>query len=138
MTTDIFAPKELSQKLREIGFDEPCMAFYQDYEGFDNLYVDNFATDESTSTLTDTIFVGNHNIGEDEISAPTWEQVFKWFRERGYHYKIIPNLSGKYNVAIRDLNIIWVYMKNINTYEQARENLTLELIELYKNEKEKI
>lgn len=28
MEKDIFAPKELSQKLKEIGFDEPCIAYF--------------------------------------------------------------------------------------------------------------
>lgn len=122
---NIFVSKNIAQKLKKIGFDEPCIAYYG--AEINETYPFN--------VQYKPILISINQPSEKAIPAPTWEQVFKWFRDRGYHYKIIPNLSGKYNVAIRDLNMIWVYMKNINTYEQARENLILELIKIYKNQK---
>lgn len=133
---DIFISKEIAQKLKQTGFNEPCMAFYQDYEGFDKLYVSNFETDESISVLTDTIFIGHQNIGENDISAPTYEQVFKWFRDKGFYISMTEFLYVfSYKIGILDFSkqVSRVETESFPTYEECRDNLILKLIELYQN-----
>lgn len=132
MEKDIFAPKELSQKLREIGFDKPCIAYYG--AEINETYPFN--------VQYKPILISINQPSEKAIPAPTWEQVFKWFREKGYLFVIGYDFSDKkynYKIVIKKHNeISRITSENYPTYEQARENLALELIKLYKNEKEKI
>lgn len=133
MTTDIFAPKELSQKLREIGFDEPCIAIYSIH---DNELKGIIQGEEK---LIDNFILGKFTCSSySGIPAPTWEQVFKWFRERGYLFVIGYDFSDKkynYKIVIKKHNeISRITSENYPTYEQARENLALELIEIYKKQ----
>lgn len=135
--TDIFVSKEIAQKLKKIGFEELCIAYYQDYEGFDNLYVSNIETDESISTLTDALFVCNHNFGDDEISAPTWEQVFKWFRNKGFSISITEFLyTFSYKIGTLNFSkqVSRVETESFPTYEECRDALILKLVELYQND----
>lgn len=134
--TDIFVSKEIAQKLKKIGFEELCIAYYQDYEGFDNLYVSNIETDESISTLTDALFVCNHNFGDDEISAPTWEQVFKWFRDKGFSISMTEFLyTFSYKIGTLNFSkqVGKIEAESFPTYEECRDALILKLIELYQN-----
>lgn len=116
---DIFVSKEIAQKLREIGFDEPYIAFYY--------YKRLILTRKKATDIAES---------NDIIKAPTWEQVFKWFRER--------NSLGyiKYYSDV-EMYACFIYLKNkaywpeiigfYETYEESRNVLILKLIELYQN-----
>lgn len=130
---DIFEPKELSQKLREIGFDEPCIAIYsiQDNElkgiiqGEEKL-IDNFILGKFTCS------------SYSGIPAPTWEQVFKWFRERGISgYIQYYSDIEKYPCFIKHRMPYSEMVEICETYEQARKILVLEMIERTKLKKKK-
>lgn len=107
---DIFVPYEIAQKLKEIGFDEPCLAYY----------------DDKLIEITYPIFSFNNKY---EPIAPTYEQVFKWFREKGYHI-IIDKVSDRYGYFIRQKERIDGETKT-DIYEQAREQAILKTIEIY-------
>lgn len=74
-----FVPYELAVKLRAIEFDESCCAFYQvEYA-------------ESRPTMVDDQYqyraIGwrtckNSEVPEHYFAAPTFSQVFRWFREK--------------------------------------------------------
>lgn len=125
MEKDIFVPKELSEKLKEIDFDEPCIAYYYHRSALNIIsYKHNFN--------------GNQSI-ETNLSAPTWEQVFKWFREKGIYSEILfKSLGIGGNIITFDEEGLEenCYLELQETYEQARENLIFELIELYEKERE--
>ena len=62
-----FVPYELAIKLKELGFDEPCFAYFNAF---------------NKKLLLD---LSNNRTGNDDerwISAPTFSQAFRWFREK--------------------------------------------------------
>ena len=74
-----FVPYEQALSLKELGFEEPCFGCYTknkeliirvgDYRSFSNNNVENFFID----------FNGYEN---GTISAPLYQQCFRWFREK--------------------------------------------------------
>lgn len=127
MEKDIFAPKELSQKLREIGFDEPCIAYY-----------------DPTNSLPEfpILYVSDSKKNSQEykcITAPTWEQVFKWFRERDIEGSIFNCYEScdNYSHYVATVDYYYdrvLYKRDLDDYEEAREMVVLKMIEIYKNE----
>ncbi|MFJ1431932.1 hypothetical protein ACILD7_02380 [Capnocytophaga canimorsus] len=114
---DIFVSYDIAAQLEGIGFDEPCVAVY------------------SRGKLK--IFDPNDSVQwvmfEGDFFVPTWEQVKKWFRDKGYFSTIKINLYGFYYGSIGMHETIDLAQEDI--YEKAREALILKLIEIYKNGK---
>ena len=129
-------PLDIAQQLKAIGFDVPCHFYYQnDYSEYlkagdpDKYHIisDSLAANHKNA---------NHNIYEIAISAPTWEQVFSWFREKGFNGWIeyqtlyenyIPKLAVKEEIIYIKKN------RGYKTYEKAREALVVTLIQTYKS-----
>lgn len=114
-------PLEIAKELKEIGFDMVCQN-WQAYESFVSV---NF-------TYLDRYRKNNYDV----TTIPTWEQVFKWFRDRKYYgtlntYSANTDKDGfSFYCEINYNNqYIKVYSK---TYEEAREELVKTLIETYK------
>jgi hypothetical protein len=115
-----FVPYEIAFELKELGFDEPCIAQWNDSNGFDG-------------------FGGNYRNSyftyPDQVAAPLYQQVFRWFREKyNYHYEIVLNKN-------RDLPYTYVvdtpklYLRSPfhKTYEEAQFECLKKLIEIVKN-----
>ena len=127
---DIFVPYEIAQKLKEIGFDKDCIFYYSQKEKIHCLTPNR----TEQNRVIDIEEIDNHNANESEdpfCSAPTYEQVFKWFREKGYHI-IIDKVNERFAFFIRQKNRIDAET-NAYTYEEAREQSILKTIEIYKN-----
>jgi hypothetical protein len=113
-----FVPYQESVELKEIGFDEPCFG-YRDGENY--LMI--------------------QSIPHCVISAPTFSQAFRWFREKfklhskvdiqdveldWYDYEIVVVKEGQYNNEIQlDMNF--------KSYEEAELACLRKLIEIVKN-----
>lgn len=76
------------------------------------------------------------------VTIPTYEQAFKWFREKGYEVNIsfdfYPNLKCFVGYCFEIIhNYSWKTFKSYyNSYEIAREECLKELIKIYeKNNK---
>jgi hypothetical protein len=138
-----FIPYEQALALKELGFNEPCFAIWS---GFDEV---NFS-------ITDTIrlFSSKFNINgtqssvsyinptDNRVSAPLYQQAFRWFREK---YKIH---SSVFWVEIEGF-IYWNYrysylngrqVESVNrsitffdTPEEAKLECLKKLIEIIKN-----
>jgi len=132
----IFVPYEQALALKELGFDEPCLGFY-----------DEFSNNEVAYGLADGI-----------NSAPTFSQAFRWFREKyailvvidvrkssGYglnsaffhtikvpinqiQFKIITNTHNSKEDLFKD----WISKKAHKTYEEAELTCLKKLIEIVK------
>jgi hypothetical protein len=61
-----FVTYEQALSLKELGFDEPCFSFYIDVDKF--LYTNQKWL--------------NYNLNNRRISAPLYQQAFRWFREK--------------------------------------------------------
>jgi hypothetical protein len=75
MNTDKdFAPYQPSFDMKELGFDEPCFGYYYTLDGKDW----KFADDKQYDSLDEF-----YNIGSKfTISAPLYQQCWRWFREK--------------------------------------------------------
>ena len=64
----------------------------------------------------------------------TWEQVFEWFREKGFRITLENHEDSTkfifYNMEIKEGKH---FKGEFSTYEEAREALIKELIRIYKN-----
>lgn len=136
---DWLVPLDIAQQLKAIGFDEPCHFHFLYYHGWEMLKKRGDEYGFITSNSCRAYVVENHN-GIGKLSVPTWEQVFQWFRSKGYHGVIaVGDESGElneYSYCINYLNELRCDFEQDShfTYEDAREYLVKALIRTYKRE----
>ena len=125
-----FVPYELAGKLKQLGFDEQCIAYYDLRNNLEFYGLDN---------LKDTHCV--------QLTTPLFQQAFRWFREKyDIHYSIDRECSQQdykwgYNWSLYNYTGIfneyltshpdapageWVY----DTYEEAELACLEKLIEI--------
>ncbi len=110
-----FVPYELALRMKQLGFDEPCFAFYGDEN--------DISMDSSRK---------NNPFRKTECVAPLFQQAFRWFREiKGIEYQITySGAKSRYNAFVED------YFYNNNgdlkefTYEEAEIACLEKLIEI--------
>jgi len=114
-----FIPYEQAIALKELEFDEPCIRYYWTDGMFSKTYNEPF----------------NYSKKENTISAPLYQQCFRWFREK---YK----LSGLVEIGTQEYSfIIFDEVKDSRkitssmngTYEEAEFECIKKLIEIIKN-----
>jgi len=132
-----FIEYEQALALKELGFDEPCFAFYDE-----SLYFPNNKNQYGTFC--------NQPLDAPSCSAPLYQQAFRWFREK-YNLRgfigFRPNvkqfdchvydmsLSGKEYVKQRTMEEFNKDPK-VGTYEEAELECLKKLIEIVKKQKE--
>jgi len=142
-----FVTYEIALALKELGFDEPCMAYWRD--GINDLQpvlLSNFVLDHSRT-------VSYRQIKKSiEIVAPLWQQVIDWFRNTrnihieirdyqeykvdNYAYRLVFLKDSTYrNKAVEKVGMI-INQVYYFTYEKAREQAIIEVIELLKQQNE--
>lgn len=133
-----FIPYEQALALKELGFDEPCLANYSiDVIGetvphfrYNNRISEAFSIDEGVWF--------NHNLDKEYVySAPLYQQAFRWFREKYGLWQIVTQNTDKdwtYDimtiVGMTDYKIFDVF----DTYEEAELECLKKLIEIAKQE----
>ena len=122
-----FVPYEQALELKELGFDEPCIAFY----------LEKVLTFHTHGIDPHFIFKKNSNLWYSS-SAPTYSQAFKWFREKCllegtieqaddfYWYKFSVYFYGKENKQLLSKGL------EFKTYEEAELACLTKLIEIIK------
>jgi hypothetical protein len=115
-------------ELKQLGFDEPCFAFYQtEYNEDSPIMVD----DDKQYSISGFRTCINSEIPNHYTSAPTYSQAFRWFRKKfNCHHTI--NLNKKY-VGIAYSSVVNFSIDEFNTYEEAELACLRKLIELVKN-----
>jgi len=131
-----FIPYEEALALKELGFDEPCLGCYDEKAvfGLTVMSIKQYYTNSKEDTWN--------------CSAPTYQQAFRWFREKyniqGYIYS--STVRGNVEKTKQFTGYIW----NINgidmpflstdardelhdTYEEAESACLDKLIEIVKN-----
>lgn len=130
-----FVPYELAVKLKELGFDEICIASYF-IPNLHSLKFPNYWKQNSTLSM-----------GEDGCTAPLYQQAFRWFREKynlfgciDLHSCIPPHWFVRIdNIVTND----YVFHsedehKKFTTYEEAELACLTKLIEIVEQNKTKI
>ena len=124
-----FIPYKQSLSLKELGFNERQYAFY--YNKVLILPANN------------TMYTTNSKNNDGIISAPLYQQAFRWFREK-YGLQGIPEeiTLNNYSYGIKCnregciTNIVYKgYPLNFNSYEKAELACLIKLIEIIKDEK---
>jgi hypothetical protein len=106
-----FVPYNLSVKLKELGFNEPCFGFYQ------KEYVETIPTmvdDDEQYRLTGYRTCKNSEIPEHYISAPTFSQAFRWFREN----KLADGSVCRHGKADGSYSYRWDIVYEYGVYEE--------------------
>ena len=129
-----FATYEIALKLKELGFNEECICFYNDlgilfYQSLPARY-DGYRVIEQI----------DFKIFEEDITAPLWQQVIDWFRDiHGIKLTIDTDITLSWIYSIQSLHPEATYVGNYitstrvySTYEEAREQAILKSIELIK------
>lgn len=125
-----FVPYELSVKLKELGFDEECFAWY-DSNSFDTIELEF-----EYKNNKDLYF-------KESCTAPLYQQALDWFREK---YNIVSTIYSNASGYIYELHYDTTrggthildsgetgdcpYSGMFTTYEKARLELLKKLIEL--------
>ena len=120
-----FVSYEQALALKELGFDEPCFAWYNDNGNY-MLGIDEVRFDTKKTY---------HFNNTDSVSAPLYQQAFRWFREK---HNLIGLVEGGYD---NGKNIFtYVILDDLvdnyySTYEEAELACLNKLIEIIKNGK---
>ena len=120
-----FVTHEIALALKELGFDEECLAVFSDDKYFDLIHVCENQTE------------GNFVIESFQYGtkAPLWQQAFRWFRVKhnldSWIYS--PNESkGYFAIILKDKRFV-SYNEQFDTYEEAELACLNKLIEIVKN-----
>ena len=120
---NVFVSYEVALELKQLGFDEPCIAFYN------GRFLD-FKIWNDDGREASQINV-NMDVGQCP-NAPTFSQVFRWFREK---YKLpswvyTSDNEKFYYGILRDTRFLIDGNKPYETYEEAEWACLLKLIEV--------
>lgn len=132
---NIFVPYYIAVALKELGFNNPCVAYY-------TMVTEKLCVTNSSSNNVEFELVTHNNLYKDYFLAPTWDQVFGFFREK---YKLhsepirfIPQLEV-YNYRIFDEKVKPISLESIilpssalNTPKEAQIACVEKLIEIVK------
>jgi hypothetical protein len=123
-----FIKYEQALALKELGFDEPCLAYYNKKELF------------SFTQICNEPLKGHYIKMSNRLCAPLYQQCFRWFREK---YKLLGTpqyfTGGFYCYTINDMkdtkksNRLFT---EFELYEEAELECLKKLIEIVKNKKD--
>ena len=124
--TDFLISKEMAQSLKQLGFNLPCIFgdIYGDGEIYGMELTNNGMFDFNLSKSKPFI---NSDFINSGFVVPSYEQVFKWLRDKGYetniHYNYLPEVSCKigYGYEIIYKNQLLERDGLFEEYEEARE-----------------
>ncbi len=134
-----FVPYEQALELKQLGFDGDCFAIWS---GFDEI---NFSTTDKARLYssefrindTQSSYSYTNSPNYNQVSAPTFTQTFKWFREKYNLWNMIYPRDG-WNYTIQQIdNIPSVFGESyhnteMKTYEDAELECLKKLIEIVK------
>ena len=112
-----FIPYEIALALKELGFNEPCLAYYDYY----------------TKGVPLNIYESDDGCGQP---APLYQQAFRWFREKHRLYSWITMELGNKSTfcwVLSGEHTSTQYAAYFHTYEEAELACLIKLIEIAKN-----
>ena len=123
-----FVPYEIALKLKQLGFDDPCLAYFSNDKYHDLHH-------NCENVMEGNFVINNYN----ELKAPLWQQVIDWLRET-YKINILiapiyssENLKGYvFNFGLITMDNLSEVFKNgkFETFYKAREQAILKAVEL--------
>jgi hypothetical protein len=143
-----FVPYELAVKLKTLGFDEPCFGGYNPNPVNDDdlgtlIYPTiklNFEDENIIFNDTESNEPNCWTIKDDVILAPTYSQVFRWFREKYKLHSTITSISQEswqWHITKPGESLGKLYDEDFYTYEEAETACLEKLIEIVESKTEK-
>ena len=138
-----FAPYKQALDLKELGFDEPCLAYYTKNtpklkfgEGFE-LVTREMYRNVMYYPLINSRYKAGNNAPDGYYyltTVPTFSQAFRWFREKhnidSYHIAPTNNMFGNF-YGVLGLRTA-TFNGGFKTYEEAELECLKKLIEIVK------
>jgi hypothetical protein len=119
-----FIPYEQALELKELGFNEDCIACFFKYNN--ELY-----TILNTETMISRWSIMAHNLN---TSAPLYQQAFRWFREKyGLDHFVQHHIDGTNQTYFSMARKSTWDVTTHDTYEEAELACLKKLIEIAKN-----
>jgi hypothetical protein len=109
--TKEFVPYGLAVKLKALGFNEPCFGYY----------LEDGTRVPASYSKAGTAYPSNSDLLPEWSAAPTYQQAFRWFREKYDLFISIFHYENGY--AINDL-------RRFDTHEEAEVACLTSLTEL--------
>jgi hypothetical protein len=116
-----FIPYELALRMKQLGFDEPCLAYWDN----DKLFIidRNSERIQKNSNYKD--------IFEGIISAPLYQQAFRWFRkEHNLKFHIKEDVWNNWCSLKMIRHDDYISIGEYKTYEEAELECLKKLIEI--------
>ena len=121
-----FVNYEMALELKELGFNEPCFTYYYNVTG-------KLRTNLSIDIDNDMNYMLNKKLGI--TLAPTFSQVFRFFREKYRLEGAIYRLNLKWASQVFNIETSTYCFKHelFETYEEAEINSLQKMIKMVKN-----
>ena len=139
-----FVPKDIAIKLREIGFDEFCLFYYEHNKPAPRFGLES--RDVKNKSHFRIMTINAHKIlklksNKFDIAAPSFEQIFAWFRSKGLFHSIILEkntivIDVPFYCEIKNSKGDIITIFHEKDYEEAKIDSIKILIDIYKNGKE--
>ena len=124
-----FVTYEIALKLKELEFDEECLASYHNTKIIGYEKESWLVLNEDSDQFLESTFI---------CKAPLWQQAFRFFREKYMLSGEIYIFKNFWNFDIEDINnSIQLYTSDItsySTYEEAELECLVKLIEIVKKQ----
>jgi hypothetical protein len=130
-----FVPYEIAVNLKELGFDKPCFTYYGLNNVENKLFFDIDPDDGELTELNQNQFYQNNLSEVGRISAPTWKQTFKFFRDKYFlNSFIVDSKSYDWYFNINDMQTDDVISEVLyfKKYEEAELESIRQLIKIAK------
>ena len=130
-----FVPYDLALRLKVLGFEESCLAYYESQDKNLVINYNNLPLTEEQKKKPGLYTIDNRNgvLPQWAVAAPTYQQAFRWFREK---YNLVFNFIS-YNI-VKPGEYHWSITWNdeakasgiVKTYEEAEQSCLEKLIEI--------
>jgi hypothetical protein len=119
-----FIPYGLALRMKQLEFDEPCFGYwYTEQEEYKKI-------DMQLATI-------DFLEGEpDYVLAPTWQQAFRWFREKGYLISFSSHDDKIHDFYIKRQPSKSILSDTYDTYGEAELACLEKLIEIVEQKEE--
>jgi hypothetical protein len=143
-----FIPYEQALALKQLGFDEPCFAYFYHHQEYKILFDNPNQARDYNSIKIDVGSIFDHDeervkkglesLGDSVsrmTSIPLYQQAFRWFREKYNINTVVECWNSEWKFTIQLIN----HCSNGNTedcfltYEEAELECLKKLIEIVKN-----
>ena len=123
--TEEFAPFNLSFKMKEMGFDKPCMGYYvYDPAGvYDSefYYFKINVDDRYNPKNINSLHTEPKQTNAPKVSAPLWQQIMDFLRDEHKHNVVIYRSGDKYAFDVTYPGNVIAHGYEYSSYYDARE-----------------